>query len=114
MESLTYENLVARLVEALPEVPIEPDSVEENFAYLVFSDLMRFVNARVDGPVQDPLLVRIFHFIEEVAQTKDLLVQDVLQDGLYYLATAPTDKAKMYMGPKTRKVFRQVEAQIYR
>ena len=113
MESLTYENLVPRLVEALPEIPIDPDSVADNLAYFVFSDLMRFVNTMVDADGDNPLLGKTFRFIEEVAQMKDVQVQDVLQDALYLLAVAPTDKARMYMGPKTQKVFRIVEAEIY-
>ena len=80
MESLTYEKLVPRLVEALPEVPIDPDSIADNLAYLVFSDLMRFVNTTVEACGDDPLLAKIFRLIEEVAQTKDVQVQDVLQD----------------------------------
>jgi hypothetical protein len=113
MESLTYETLVPRLVEALPEVPMDPDSVADNLAYLVFNDLMRFVNTAVEASANAPLLAKIFRFIEEVAQTKDVQVQDVLQDALYGLAVAPTDGAKRYMGPNTLKVFRHVEAQIY-
>ena len=113
MESLTYEKLVPRLVEALPEVPVDPDSVADNLAYLVFNDLMRFVNTLVEASDDNPLLAKIFRFIEEVAHAKDVQVQDVLEDALYELAVAPTDNARRYMGPNTRKVFRQVEAQVY-
>lgn len=113
METLTYDNLVARLVEALPEVPVDPDSVADNLAYFVFNDLMRFVTNNVEASQDNPLLVKIFRFVEEAAKAKDVQVQDVLQDGLYLLAVAPTDIAKRYMGPNTQKVFRHVEAQIY-
>jgi hypothetical protein len=113
MESLTYENLVPRLVEAVPEVPMDPDWVADNLTYLLFNDLMRFVTATMEANADAPLLAKIFRFIEEVAQTKDALVQDVLQDALYGLAVAPTDEAKKYMGPNTQKVFRHVEARIY-
>jgi hypothetical protein len=113
MESLTYENLVPRLVEAVPEVPMDPDSVADNLAYLVFNDLMRFVNTTVAASGEAPILAKIFRFIEEVALTKDVQVQDVLQDCLYTVAVAPADDARRYMGPNTQKVFRHVEAQIY-
>ena len=113
MESLTYEKLVPRLVEVLPEIPIDPDSVAENLAYLVFNDLMRYLNTIVERDGDNPLLAKIFRFIEEVAQTKDVQVQDVLQDALYELAVAPTGKARIHMGPKTERVFRKVEAEIY-
>ena len=79
---------------------MDPDSVADNLTYLVFNDLMRFVNTAVEASAHAPLLAKIFRFIEEVAQTKDVQVQDVLQDALYGLAVAPTDGAKMYMGPK--------------
>ena len=113
MESLTYENLVPRLVEALPEVPMDPDSVSDNLTYLVFNDLMRFVNTTVEANGNAPILAKIFRFIEEVALTKDVQVQDVLQDCLYLVAVALADNARRHMGPNTRKVFRHVEAQIY-
>ena len=113
MESLTYEKLVPRLIEALPEVPVDADYVADNLAYLVFNDLMRFVNTLVEASDDNPLLAKIFRFIEEVAHAKDVQVQDVLEDALYLLAVAPTDNAKRYMGPNTQKVFRQVEAQVY-
>jgi hypothetical protein len=89
MESLTYEKLVPRLVEALPEIPIDPYSVADNLAYLVFNDLMCFVNTTVEASGDAPLLAKIFRFIEEVAQAKDVQVQDVLQDALYLLAVGP-------------------------
>ena len=113
MDSLTYEKLVPRLVEVLPEIPIDPDLVADNLAYFVFNDLMRLVNTMVEAGGDNPLLAKIFSFIEEEAQTKDVQVQDVLQDALYELAVAPTDKARMYMGPKTQKAFRKVVAEIY-
>jgi hypothetical protein len=94
MKSLTYENLVPRLIEALPEVPMDPDSVADNLTYLVFNDLMRFVNLTVEVGGDAPILAKIFRFIEEVAGTKDLQVQDVLQDCLYLVAVAPADKAR--------------------
>ena len=113
MESLTYEKLVPRLVEALPEVPMDPDSVADNLTYLVFNDLMRFVNSTVEADGDAPILAKIFRFIEEVARTKDVQVQDVLQDCLYAVAVAPANDARRYMGPNTQKVFRHVEARIY-
>ena len=113
MESLTYENLVPQLVEALPEVPKDPDSVADNLTYLVFNDLMRFVNTTVESDGEAPILAKIFRFIEDVARTKDVQVQDVLEDCLYTLAVAPADNARRYMGPNTQRLFRHVEAQIY-
>ncbi|MCM3872625.1 MAG: hypothetical protein ND895_18240 [Pyrinomonadaceae bacterium] len=113
MESLTYENLVPRLVGALPEVPMDPDSVADNLTYLVFNDLMRFVNTTVEASGDAPILAKIFRFIEEVAGTKDVQVQDVLQDCLYLVAVSPAENARRYMGPNTQKALRDVEARIY-
>lgn len=117
MESLTYENLVPRLVEAVPEVPLDPEDVADKRAYLVFSDLMRFVNGTIESKGNTELLTRIFRLIEEAAQTRDSLVEDVLLDALYEVAVAPIDKtneAKTYMGRRTQKLFRKLESQIYK
>jgi len=113
---LTYENLVARLVEAVPEFPIDADNVADNLVYLTFNDLTRFVNARLEVEENTELLAKIFHFIEEAAKTGDVQVQDVLQDALYEIAVAPiekTNKARMYMGGRTKNLFRKLESQIY-
>src|SRR5687768_852169 len=117
MESLTYERLVPRLVQAVPELPLNADDVAGNRAYLVFNDLMRFVISTLDAEQNTEVLTKIFSFIEGAAQTKDTQVEDVLQDALYQIAVAPierTENAKMYMGSNTQKLFLQVEAQIYR
>jgi hypothetical protein len=113
---LTYENLLSRLVDAVPEFPIDADHVADNLVYLTFNDLTRFVSTRLEAEENTELLTRIFQFIEEAAKTGDVQVQDVLQDALYEIAVAPVDttnKAKMYMGSRTHKLFRKLEAQIY-
>ena len=113
---LTYENLLSRLVEAVPEFPIDAEHVADNLVYLTFNDLTRFVNTRLEIEDNTELLTKIFHFIEEAAQIGDVHVQDVLQDALYEIAVAPiekTNRAKMYMGRRTQKLFRKLEAQIY-
>ena len=113
---LTYQNLLSRLVEAVPEFPLEADHVADNLVYLTFNDLTRFVNARLEVEENTKLLAKIFHFIEEAAQSGDVQVQDVLQDTLYEIAVAPVEKtnsAKMYMGRRTKKLFRKLESQIY-
>ena len=117
MESLTYETLVPRLVEIVPDLPLDADDVADSRAYQVFSDLMRFVSSTIEPGGNNELLTKIFCFIEVAAETKDVQVQDVLQDALYQIAVAPiekTESAKKYMGPKTQKLFRQLEAQLYR
>ena len=115
MESENYETLVPHLVEAIPEVPFDPDDVADRRTYLVFNDLMRFVVSSIDAGKTETL-ERIFRFIEAAAQTNDLRVEDVLQDAFYHVAVAPketTERAKNSMGPRTQKLFRRVEAQIY-
>jgi len=92
---------------------MDADSVADNLTYLVFNDLMRFVNTTVEASSDSPLLAKIFCFIEEVARVKDVQVQDVLQDSLYLIAVAPAGDARRYRGPNTQRVFRQVEAQIF-
>ena len=113
---LTSENLLSRLVGAVPEFPIDADHVADNLVYLTFNDLTRFVNTRLEVQGNTELLTQIFHFIEEAAETGDSQVQDVLEDALYEIAVAPidkTNKAKMYMGRRTQKLFRRLESQIY-
>jgi hypothetical protein len=116
MESVTYETLVPRLVEAVPEVPLDPNFVADNLPYLVFNDLLRYVIASMGAEEDTGLLSRIFSFIEAAAQTQDIQVHDMLQDALYHIAVAPTEKAesaKLYMGTNTQQLFRKLELQIY-
>jgi hypothetical protein len=68
--SLTYDKLVPRLVEAVPEVPLDPADIADNLVYLVFNDLMRFVNTTIEAEGNTEVLTRIFSFIEAAAQTK--------------------------------------------
>lgn len=113
MENLTYETLVPRLVEAVPEVPVDSDQVENNLAYLVFSDLMRFVNSLIETDGNRDVLEKIFQFVEDAARMKDKLIDSLLMDSLYLVAVAPTREAKKFMGPHTEKLFRRVESEVY-
>ena len=113
MEKLRYDNLIARLLDSVPEFPADPEDVKDNLVYLVFNDLTRFVISLLEAEAKEDLLRRIFDFIEEAASIQDQQVTDVLWDSFNELAMKEPDKAKSYMGRYTRKIYEEVEEEIY-
>jgi DNA-binding ferritin-like protein (Dps family) len=113
MEKLRYDNLIARLVDAVPEFPADPEYVKDNLVYLVFNDLARFVISLFEAEAKEDLLRRIFDFMEEAASSQDQRITDVLWDSFNELAMKEPDKAKSYMGRYTRKIYQDVEEEIY-
>ena len=87
--------------------------MNENLVYLVFPDLMLFAKSELEGEQSEPLLERIFGFVEEAAQCQDASVIEMLRDTLHELATPDPDKANARMGRSTRKLFRQVVKEVY-
>jgi len=45
---ITRNNLVARLLDAVPEFQANPEDVRENLTYLIFNDLARFVSSLIE------------------------------------------------------------------
>ena len=113
MKAITYDNLVAQLIETVPEFPVDPEYVQDNLTYIVFNDLTRFVNSQFETNNNDEILQRIFNFIEGAARSQDRKIIDVLWDSFNELAIKEPDKAKSYMGVYTRRIFQDVEDEIY-
>ncbi|MEN3331385.1 MAG: hypothetical protein V7641_750 [Blastocatellia bacterium] len=113
MESITRDNLLARLVEAVPEFIADPEYVEDDLAYLVFNDLTRFILSLLETETDKKLIQRVFDFIEEVARVQDQTITDVLSDSFNELAIKEPKRARSYMGKFTSKIFQNVEDEVY-
>jgi hypothetical protein len=114
MEAVTYRNILSQLVEAVPEFQPDSDDLNDNLAYLVFADLIRFVTLEIRGGQNPQLLQKVFGFLEEAAKSKDKQVIDLLSDALYELAIRDAEKSKSLMGRATRKLVRKVEKEVYK
>ncbi|MEK6320530.1 MAG: hypothetical protein AABN33_02480 [Acidobacteriota bacterium] len=96
--TITYTNIVSRLLEAIPEFQPDREDVTDNLVYLVFGDLIRFAKRELEGQSSGELLQRVFTFLEEAARSQDLRVTEMLRDALHDLAIPDPDKAKSVMG----------------
>jgi hypothetical protein len=112
--TITYDDVVPRLLEAVPEFHPDIDDVADNLVYLVFPDLMRFIKRELEGKQSGQLLKRIFAFLEEAVRCQDPRITEMLRDALYGLAIPDPDTPKALMGTATRKLFRKVEKEIYK
>jgi hypothetical protein len=112
--TITYDNVISLLLEAIPEFHPDCDDVTENLVYLVFPDLMRFAKRELVGKQNEQLLERTFAFLEEAAQCRDARVTEMLRDALHDLAIPDPDTPRSFMGPATRRLFRKVEKEIYK
>lgn len=115
MEEITYETIIERLLEAVPEFHPDEEDVRDHLAHLVFEDLRRFVKSLVETTNNDVLLKRIFGFIEEAARSRDVRVLDAVRDSfLEGLADSPDHLAKTekYMGRSTLKLLREAKAYL--
>ena len=74
---------------------------------------MRFALLEIEHNRNKPLLQRVFAFLEEVAQSQDERVSDMLRDALHELAIPDPDQPRTLMGPRTRKLFRKVVQEVY-
>jgi hypothetical protein len=112
--TITFNNVVSRLLEAVPEFQPDTDDVAENLVYLVFPDLMRFVKRALEGSQSEVLPRRVFAFLEEAVLCQDPDINEMLRDALFVLAIPDPDRPKALMGPATRKLFRKVEKEVYK
>ena len=110
---ITYDNVVPLLLEVIPEFPSDADNVTDNLVYLVFPDFMHFAKLEIEQNRNKQLLDRVFAFLEEVAQSQDERVTEMLRDALHDLAIPNPDEPRALMGRRTRKLFRKVEREIY-
>lgn len=111
--TITYNNVVSRLLEAIPEFHPDSEDVTDNLVYLVFGDLIRFAKHELEVKPGSEVVQRIFAFLEEAARSQDPRVTEMLCDALYDLAIPDPDKARAVMGRSTRKLFGKVVKGVY-
>ena|SRR2546426_631536 len=111
--TITYNDIVSRLLAAIPELKPDSEDVTDNLVYLVFGELMRFAKAELESNPGGELVQKVFAFFEEAARSHDPLVTDVLLDALHDFAIPDPDKARAVMGRFTRKLFRKVVKEVY-
>lgn len=107
MRELTYENIIACLLQALPEFQADAEDIADQRATLVFEDLTRFVKAKVEGNQNAEIIKRTFRFIEEAAKSSDPRVLDAIRYSfLEGLADSPyhLNLTKKNLGPQTKKL----------
>ncbi len=49
-ETITYNDVVSRLLAAIPEFHPDSEDVADNLVYLVFGDLIRFARQELEDP----------------------------------------------------------------
>ncbi len=97
MEPITRHNLIARLLDAVPEFQADPEDVRGNLTYLVFDDLARFVGSLIENRNHKELLQRVFGFIEDATRTRDHQIREILRDSFNELAIQHPETAESYM-----------------
>jgi hypothetical protein len=115
MEEITYENVVQRLLEVIPEFHPDQEDVSDHLVHLVFGDLTDFVKSLLETANSDQVVHRVFGFIEEAARGGDVRVLDAVRDSfLEGLADSPDHlyKSKKHMGRFTLKLLRQAKAYL--
>lgn len=111
--TIIYDDIVPRLLAAIPEFQPDREDVTDNLVYLVFGDLIRLAKHELEVKPGSELVQRLFSFLEEAARSQDPRVTDVLLDALHDLAPPDPDIARAVMGRSTRKLFRKVVKQVY-
>jgi hypothetical protein len=105
---LSAQNIVARLLCAVPEFKPDPDDVRDGLNYIIFSSLVTFIR-ELDPKNDWERVQRVFDFIEAAAQSADKLVVDVIRDALWGLAgCSDVELYKAFIGPRTKKLLKQV------
>lgn len=115
MQEVTYENVVRRLLEIVPEFHPDEEDVSDHLVHLVFGDLTDFVKSLLETANSDQVVRRVFSFIEEAARSGDVRVLDAVRDSfLEGLADSPDHlhKSKKHMGRLTLKLLRQARAYL--
>ena len=112
--TITFDNVVPLLLEAIPEFQGDAEDVAENLVYLVFPDFMRFAKRKLEDKESEQLLMRVFAFLEKAAQSRDARVTEMLRDALHELAIPDPDRPRALMGKATRRLFGKVVKEVYR
>jgi hypothetical protein len=108
VQPLSAQNLIPRLLEAVPEFKPDGDDVRGGLNYLVFNSLITFIGEL--NPAKDrERLQRVFDFIESAAQSADTAVVDVIRDALWGLAScSDVELYKSLIGRHSRKLLKQI------
>jgi hypothetical protein len=112
MQEITYENVIERLLQALPEFRADEEDIADQRVTLVFEDLTRFLKALVDRDEDPELITRVFLFIEEAAQSSDARVLDAIRYSfLEGLADSPyhLNLTKKHLGVGTKKLLQDAK-----
>ena len=112
MQEITYENVIERLLQTVPEFQADDEDVADQRGTLVFEDLTRFLKMLVETNEKPELITTIFQFVEEAARSSDARVLDAIRYSfLEGLADSPyhLDLTKKYMGSQTRKLLKDAK-----
>lgn len=113
MEDLRYTTFVESLLASLPEIKRKYDAVQEDIdpdvlPYLVVELVLApLVNDLLASQADADLRRRVFVFLEEMAQTKDIEIVNLLYVGIFEPWSAEPQmfaQAFKYMGTRTKQV----------
>ena len=116
---MEYINLSKELIVCIPELSyiyekeLELWDGEDPGAHNIFGDVLNpFLIEALHKNVKEELLEKVFAFLERMAKSDDVLVQEVL--GCTVLERIGDDKAilqkaKKYMKEETRRISEQIE-----
>lgn len=115
--NLTYENLVAKLIEAVPEINERHELLVQDREFFgpgsTFDNaLVPYILALLEYGGSDEVLNRIFAFLEEMARCEEQRVRDVLGVCVceYISGHSFLHRAWRYMGEATRVMARRIAA----
>lgn len=112
MQEIRYDNVIQRLLEAIPEFTADEEDVADHRGTFVFEDLTRFVKGLAETNEDDELMKRIFKFVEEAGRSSDANVLDAIR---YSFLEGLTDSpyhlnlTKKYMGSQTRNLLKDAK-----
>ena len=119
-DTVVYRNIEKRLLAQLPELTDSMGRIFGSYydlktempeAYPVFEDVLQeFLFDLLDLGGDDPLLPRIFAFLEEMANSKDKEVINLLWIAILQPLVSQRDRIRRawkYMGGKTKELARE-------
>jgi hypothetical protein len=117
--NLTYDRLIQALMDAVPETQAAYEKEkqdwigDEYWPHIVFSFVLNpYIASLLESGGEDLTLRRIFQFLDEMAQSDDEHVQEVLAQSVleHFSGNVPEllSKARGYMGDATRRMSHEV------
>lgn len=116
---LNYDNVVLKMLEAFPDITTLYNEEVDWYdggppgPHVIFGDIFNpYVIDLLEAESQVPLLQRVFAFLEEMAASEDIRVQEVLACTiLERLGDDPIilKRGRRYMGSKTLRISDEVE-----